>query len=76
MRRCSLHDAKTHLSALVDAAEGGAEIEITRYGKPRAKLVGVRPPKRIALGFRKIDFQSDLCAPTDSEISELFLGPR
>jgi prevent-host-death family protein len=76
VRRFSLHDAKTHLSALVNAAERGAEIEITRYGKPRAKLVGVRARKKIALGLRKIDFQSDLCAPTDAEISELFWGSR
>lgn len=76
MRRYSLHDAKTHLSALVEAAEQGSEIEITRYGEPCAKLVGVRAPKKIALGFRKIDFRSDLCASTDDEISSLFLDPR
>jgi prevent-host-death family protein len=74
MRSFNVSDAKTHLSALVDAVQDGKEIEITCYGEPKAKLVCVRPPKKIALGFRKIEFVSDLTAPTDAEISNSFLG--
>jgi prevent-host-death family protein len=74
MRRYNLNEAKTHLSALVDSVQDGSEIEITRYGEPKAKLISARPPQKIVLGFRKIEFVSDLLEPTDAEISELFLG--
>ena len=42
----TLADAKNHLSALISAAEGGAEIDITRHGKVVARIVGA--PKGIA----------------------------
>jgi prevent-host-death family protein len=74
MKSYNLHTAKTHLSALVDAVQDGSEIEITRYGEPKAKLVCVRAPQKVELGFRKIEFVSDLLEPTDAEISALFLG--
>jgi len=35
----NLYEAKTQLSALVDAAAAGAEIVIAKHGKPMAKLV-------------------------------------
>nr|WP_153314308.1 type II toxin-antitoxin system prevent-host-death family antitoxin [Sinorhizobium meliloti] len=41
-------DAKAHLSELVDRVEAGDSIEITRRGKPVARLTAVaRPRKRI-----------------------------
>jgi len=44
----SLADAKAHLSELVDRVEAGDSIDITRRGKPVARLTAVaRPPKRI-----------------------------
>lgn len=46
MSTTTLADAKAHLSALVTQAEQGAEIIITRHGKPVAKLVPVRPARR------------------------------
>ena len=35
----SLYEAKTHLSALVEAAAAGEEVVIAKNGKPRARLV-------------------------------------
>ena len=35
----NIHEAKTHLSRLVDRAAAGEEIVIARAGKPVAKLV-------------------------------------
>jgi prevent-host-death family protein len=35
-----LADAKTHLSSLIRDAEEGAEITITRHGRPVARIVG------------------------------------
>lgn len=48
MDKISLADAKAHLSELVDRAEAGESIDITRRGKPVARLTAVaRPRKRI-----------------------------
>lgn len=41
MQTISLFDAKNRLSALVDLVEDGAEVTITRRGKPVARLVPV-----------------------------------
>lgn len=44
----NLADAKAHLSELVDRVEAGDSIDITRRGKPVARLTSVaRPRKRI-----------------------------
>lgn len=37
-----MHEAKTHLSRLVDEAAAGEEIVIARNGKPAARLVKVQ----------------------------------
>lgn len=41
MKSVSLADAKAHLSKLVDQAEAGESVCITRRGKPVARLVPV-----------------------------------
>ena len=44
----NLADAKAHLSELVDRVEAGESIDITRRGRPVARLTAaVRPRKRI-----------------------------
>lgn len=48
MDQINLADAKAHLSELVDRVEAGDSIDITRRGKPVARLTAVvRPRKRI-----------------------------
>ena len=48
MSAINLADAKAHLSELVDRVEAGDSIDITRRGKPVARLSAVtRPRKRI-----------------------------
>jgi prevent-host-death family protein len=39
----NVHEAKTHLSKLLDRVEHGEEIVIARNGKPVAQLVAPRP---------------------------------
>jgi prevent-host-death family protein len=46
MAQVNLHEAKTHLSRLVDAAARGEEIVIAKAGKPMARLVPLRPSAR------------------------------
>ncbi|MER8424631.1 MULTISPECIES: type II toxin-antitoxin system prevent-host-death family antitoxin [unclassified Mesorhizobium] len=42
----NLADAKAHLSELVDRVEAGDSIDITRRGKPVARLTAVARPRR------------------------------
>ena len=46
MATISLADAKAHLSALVDQAEAGVSIAITRRGKPVAQLGPTKKPRK------------------------------
>jgi prevent-host-death family protein len=41
--KVNIHEAKTHLSRLVDRAAKGEEITIARAGKPVARLVPYQP---------------------------------
>ena len=58
MSPVNMHEAKTRLSALVEAVESGreAEIVIARNGKPAARLVPIPPRKPIRLGLAKGKF--------------------
>ncbi len=47
-RQASVHEAKTHLSRLLDEVEAGGTVVITRRGKPVAKLEAIQTrPKRV-----------------------------
>ncbi|MHB1954202.1 MAG: type II toxin-antitoxin system Phd/YefM family antitoxin [Sulfobacillus sp.] len=44
MRDVGAYEAKTHLAELLDAAEKGETIIVTRRGKPTAKITPYRAP--------------------------------
>lgn len=49
MRQVNIHEAKTHLSRLIEDVSLGEEIVIAKAGTPVARLVAiepVRPPRR------------------------------
>ncbi|HEY5720926.1 MAG TPA: type II toxin-antitoxin system prevent-host-death family antitoxin [Allosphingosinicella sp.] len=46
MDAISLAEAKAHLSELVDRVEAGGSIDITRRGKPVARLVAAERPRK------------------------------
>jgi len=46
MDAINLADAKAHLSELVDRVEAGDSIDITRRGKPVARLTGVAKARK------------------------------
>ena len=50
MKTINVHEAKTHLSRLLDRAHAGEEIIIAKSGQPYARLVPLegRQPKREA----------------------------
>jgi len=66
----NIHEAKTHLSRLVDEAADGREIVIARAGKPIARLVALEQkprPKVFGLLRGKIRVARDFDAPLDPE---------
>ena len=62
----NVHEAKTHLSRLLEQVEGGADIVIARAGRPVARLIPyARPGKRtlgqdVGFGFISPDFDAPL----------------
>jgi prevent-host-death family protein len=69
----TLAEAKAHLSALVNEAEEGAEITITRHGQPAARIVGApREVVRVAgdWGWRGRYDKSVFAPMTDEEARE------
>jgi prevent-host-death family protein len=50
MARVGMHEAKTHLSQLVERALDGEEIVLTRRGEPAVRLV----PERSGGGFASL----------------------
>lgn len=53
MRSVNLHEAKTHLSELVDDAAAGEEIVIAKAGKPLARLGPLEQPQPRRPGLAK-----------------------
>jgi len=49
----NMHEAKTHLSRLVERAHGGEEIILGKSGKPYAKLVPLDEHKERRPGLAK-----------------------
>jgi prevent-host-death family protein len=71
----NVHQAKTHLSKLLDRVMQGEEIIIARAGKPVARLVPVapRPARRIPGSARgQVHVSPDFDAPLPEEILRSF----
>ena len=79
MKQVNLYEAKTDLSALVEAAAAGEEIVIAKNGKPKAKLVAINAqeePRKMQVGIWDHYGWSppDNFDDPDAEIEELFYG--
>jgi prevent-host-death family protein len=73
----NIHEAKTHLSRIIDEVAAGAEVIIAKSGKPMARLVPLVEtprPKRLGLLKGKIKVSDDFNAPLDEEIISSFEG--
>lgn len=46
MPQINIHEAKTHLSRLVEQAAAGKEVIIAKSGKPMVKLVAIKPSSK------------------------------
>ena len=72
MTTVNIHEAKTHLSRLLETVEAGGVVTIARAGKPIADLV---PHSRVDIVWGtlrgRIEIAADFDAP-DQELVELF----
>jgi prevent-host-death family protein len=71
----NIHEAKTHLSKLLERVALGEEVIIAKAGKPVAKLVPLSAaPKTRILGSAKGEFvvPDDFNDPLPKEIEDLF----
>jgi prevent-host-death family protein len=73
----NIHEAKTHLSRIVDEVAAGAEVIIAKAGKPMARLSPLRGvPRRKKLGLLKgkIKVPDDFNAPLTEDVIAGFEG--
>jgi len=69
VKSINVHEAKTHLSRLLERVERGEEVVISRAGTPVAKLVAVAPSKRVLGADRgRVRIAPDFDAPLPDEI--------
>lgn len=77
MQVINIHQAKTNLSKLVDAAMHGEEIIIAKAGKPAARLISIdqsKPKRRFGRMKGKIVIAKDFDAPLPKDILDGFEG--
>lgn len=67
-----VHEAKTHLSRLLERVEAGEEIIIQRRGRPVARLSAVSPSARPAFGTDRavVVIGDDFDAPLPTDVAD------
>jgi len=65
-RTVNVHEAKTHLSRLLDDVRSGEEIILAKAGEPYARLVPILPP-----GPRRLGFLPELAPLADAVLAPL-----
>jgi prevent-host-death family protein len=79
MNTYNIHDAKTHLSRLVEKAAKGETFVIAKAGKPMVKVIALDSPehtqkKRFGFMAGKIKVPDDFNTMGAHEIEKLFEG--
>ncbi|HUN94721.1 MAG TPA: type II toxin-antitoxin system prevent-host-death family antitoxin [Bradyrhizobium sp.] len=77
MRTVNMHEAKTHLSRLVEQAAKGEPFVIARAGKPLVKVMPLEAPaggqmKRLGFMAGEIAVPDDFDRMDEAEIERLF----
>ena len=73
----NVYAAKTQLSRLIDQANAGEEIVITRHGRPVARLMPVEaaaPKRKLGTLKGKVWVADDFDAPLPEDLLDLFEG--
>jgi prevent-host-death family protein len=81
MRTVNIHEAKTHLSRLVDRAAKGEPFIIAKAGKPLVKVVPLDAPpagemKRFGFMAGEIEVPDDFDTMFADEIEKMFYGDK
>jgi prevent-host-death family protein len=85
MHEVGIYEAKTRLSALLQAVEKGEEVVITNRNRPVARLVAVKKPRRRPVfgsarealersGLTRVEIERALAPMQDAELAEWGLG--
>ena len=77
MKQVNVHEAKTHLSRLLEEVETGEEIVVAKAGRPVAKLSPIRAKgrrRKLGLLDGKFRIPNDFNAPLPDEILDAFAG--
>lgn len=78
MQTINIHEAKTHLSRLVEQASAGEEIIIAKAGKPVARLMPlampVGAPRKLGILAGKFKVPDDIDSMFGDEIETMFYG--
>jgi len=78
MKTVNVHEAKTHLSRLLEEVEAGQEVIIARGGRPVARLSplpSTRPPRVLGRLAGRYTVPADWDAPLPPEVIAAFDGP-
>jgi len=78
MEIVNTHEAKTHLSQLLERAARGEEIVIAKAGKPIARLVGLAAEQHARKGGAwrgLVHVEEDFDAPLPDEVAAAFRAP-
>jgi prevent-host-death family protein len=72
----NIHEAKTHLSRLLQRVAAGEEVTIARSGVPVARLVALEPVAKRPLGFARgeVWVADDFDAPLPDDLLRAFYG--
>jgi len=81
MLTVNIHEAKTHLSRLIDRAAKGEPFVIAKAGKPLVKVTALEVPpsgqvRRLGFMAGEITVPDDFDRMGSAEIEELFGGSR
>jgi prevent-host-death family protein len=79
MRQVNMHEAKTHLSRLVEAAAAGEAFVICKAGRPMVRVSALEEPdsalpqgRRLGLLLGQCAVPDDFDRMEDGEIADLF----
>ena len=72
MQTVNIHEAKTHLSRLLEAVENGEEVVIARAGQPIATLTAYKPPRNKIAPPGSMKGQIWLADDFDAPLDDLF----
>ncbi|HEV2988343.1 MAG TPA: type II toxin-antitoxin system Phd/YefM family antitoxin [Candidatus Angelobacter sp.] len=79
MKQVNIHEAKTHLSKLLQRVLGGEEITIAKSGVPVARLTAIkasRPKSFLGIDRERLKVPSDFDDPLPADILAGFWGGK